>query len=78
MEGKSFVVANLTEEVNEEDSSVNKLGVHKFIYLVKNPPFYISIKIMDKIAHCCLIDGSSGPSVMSKIIVEDIGLSCTN
>jgi hypothetical protein len=33
---------------------------------------------MDKIAHCCLIDGGSGPSVMSKIIMEEIGFSCTN
>jgi hypothetical protein len=78
MEGKSFIVANLSEEVNEEDSSVNKVGVHNFRYPVKNPPFYISVKIMDKIAHCCLIDGGSGPSVMSKIIMEEIGLSCTN
>jgi hypothetical protein len=33
---------------------------------------------MDKIAHHCLIDGSSGPSVMSNIIMEEIGLSYTN
>jgi hypothetical protein len=33
---------------------------------------------MDKIAHCCLIDDGSGPSVMSKIIMEELGLSCTN
>jgi hypothetical protein len=33
---------------------------------------------MDKIAHCCLIDGGSGPSVMSKIIMKELGLSCTN
>jgi hypothetical protein len=33
---------------------------------------------MDNIAHCYLIDGGSGPSVMSKIIMEDLGLSCTN
>jgi len=33
---------------------------------------------MDKIAHCFLIDGGSGPSVMSKIIMEDVGLYCTN
>jgi ribonuclease HI len=33
---------------------------------------------MDKIAHCCLIDGGSGPSVMSKIIMEELGLSYTN
>jgi hypothetical protein len=78
MEGKYFVVANLSGEVNEEDSSVNKVGVHNFRYPIKNPPFYISVNIMDKIAHCCLIDGGSGPSVMLKIIMEDLGLSYTN
>jgi hypothetical protein len=78
MEGKSSVVPNLSEEVDEEDLSINKVGVHNFRYPVKNPPFYISVKIMDKIAHCCLIDGGSGPSVMSKIVMEDLGLSCTN
>jgi hypothetical protein len=30
MEGKYFFVANLSEEVNEEESSVNKVGVHNF------------------------------------------------
>jgi hypothetical protein len=79
MEGKAFVVANLSEEVNEEDSSINKVGVHNFRYPVKKKkPFYISVKIMDKIAHCCLINGGSGPSVMSKIIMEELGLSYTN
>jgi hypothetical protein len=33
---------------------------------------------MDKIAHCCLIDGGLGPSVMSNIIMEELGLYCTN
>jgi hypothetical protein len=78
MEGKSSIVANLSKEVREEDSSVNKVGVHNFIYPIKNPHFYISVNIMDKIAHCCLIDGGSGPSVMSKIFMEELGLSCTN
>jgi hypothetical protein len=78
MEGKTPTIANLFEEVKEEDSSVNKVGVNSFRHLVKNPPFFISVKIMDKIAHCSLIDGSSSPSVMSKIIMEEIGLSCTN
>jgi hypothetical protein len=32
---------------------------------------------MDKIAHCFLIDGGSGPSVISKIIMEELGLSST-
>jgi hypothetical protein len=78
MEGKDFIVANLSEEVNEEDAFVNKVGVHNFRYLVKDPPFYISVKITDKIAHCCLIDGGLGPSVMSKIIIEELGFPCTN
>jgi ribonuclease HI len=34
--------------------------------------------MMDKISHCCLIDGGSGPIVMSKIIMEELGFSCTN
>jgi hypothetical protein len=33
---------------------------------------------MDKITHFFLIDGGSGPSVMSNIIMEELGLSCTN
>jgi hypothetical protein len=78
MEGKFSIVANLSEEVDEEDSSINKVDVHNFRHPVKNSPFYISVKIMDKIAHCCLIDGGSSPSVMSKIIMEELGLSCTN
>jgi hypothetical protein len=75
MEGKDSVVANLFEEVNEEDSFVNKVDVHKFRHHVKNPPFYISVKIMDNIAHCCLINSGLGPSVMLKIIMEELGLS---
>jgi hypothetical protein len=74
MEGKAYVVAN----ISEEDSSINKVGVHNFRYLVKKPPFYIFVKIMDNISHYFLIYGGSGPSVMSKIIMEELGLSCTN
>ena len=44
----------------------------------KNPPLYVSMKIMDKIAHCYLIDGGSGPNIMSNTIMEELGLSCTN
>jgi hypothetical protein len=78
MEGKASTIANIFEEAKEEDYVVNKVGVNNFRNPVKNPPFFISVKIMDKIAHCCLIDGGSGPSVMSKIIIEELGLSCTN
>jgi hypothetical protein len=41
MEGKASVVANLFEEVDEEDSSVNKVGVHNFRYPVKKKTLFI-------------------------------------
>jgi ribonuclease HI len=78
VEGKASTIANLFEEEKEEDSIVNKVGVNNFRHPVKNPPFFISKENMDKIAHCCLIDGGSGPSVMPNIIMEELGLSCTN
>jgi hypothetical protein len=33
---------------------------------------------MDRMVHCFLLDGGSSPSFMSKIIMEELGLSCTN
>jgi hypothetical protein len=78
IEGKISTIANLFEYSKEEDSTVNGIGVNNFRNPVKIPPFYISLKIMDKISHCFLIDGGSGPSVMYKIIMEEIGLSCPN
>jgi hypothetical protein len=78
MEVKTSTIANIFEEEKEEDPIVNKIGVNNFRHLVKNPPFFIFVKIMDNIAHCCLIDGSSGPRLMSKIIMEELGLSYTN
>jgi len=39
MEGKASIVANLSEEVDEEDSTINKVGVHNFRHRVKNPHF---------------------------------------
>jgi hypothetical protein len=53
MEEKDSIIANLFEEIYEYDSFVNKVGVHKFRHPVKNSPFYISVKIMDNISHCC-------------------------
>jgi hypothetical protein len=75
MKGKISTIANLFEDSKEEDSTINKIGVNNFRNPVKNPPCYIYIKIMDKISHCCLIDGGSGPSVMSKKFMEELGLS---
>jgi hypothetical protein len=39
MEGKAFVVANLSKEVNKEHSSVNKVGAHNFRYPINKSPF---------------------------------------
>jgi hypothetical protein len=42
MEGKASIVANLFEEIVEEDSTVDKVGVHNFRHLVNPPPdFYL-------------------------------------
>jgi hypothetical protein len=77
MEGKISTVANLTENLEGDYSNVNKIGVNNFKNHVKYPPFYVFVNIMDKIAHCCLIDVGSDPSVMSKIIMKELGISCT-
>jgi hypothetical protein len=39
MEGKDSTIANLSEELKEEDSTVNKVGVHNFRHPIKNPHF---------------------------------------
>jgi hypothetical protein len=41
MEGKSPIVANLSKEVDEEDSTVNKVGVHNFRHPLKKNPFFL-------------------------------------
>jgi hypothetical protein len=50
IEGKTSFVDNLTIEEEEEESSKNKIMV---VYnprnSIRNPPFYVSMKIMDKI-----------------------------
>jgi len=71
---KTFTISSLIENEYEEELHVNKLVVHKPRNPVKNPPFYVSMKIMDKLAHYCVIDGGSGPNAMSRIIMEELGL----
>lgn len=44
----------------------------------KNAHFYVSMKIMYKISHCCLVDGRSGPNVISKTIMEELRVCCAN
>jgi hypothetical protein len=61
IEGKILAVANLITEEEDEALYDNKvLVVTPSRHSIRNPPFYVSMKIMDKIAHCCLIDGGSG------------------
>jgi hypothetical protein len=78
VEGKTSTITSVSEESNEDELYINKVAINDPSIYVKNPPFYVLVKIMDKIAHCCLIDGGSSPNVMSKIIMEELGLSCTN
>jgi hypothetical protein len=69
MEEKNCIVSSLTEEQDEEELNINKLGVYNPRNYVKNPPFYAVVKIMNNIAHC-LIYGGSGSNVVSKIVME--------
>jgi hypothetical protein len=74
MEGKAFVVANLFEEVDEEESTVNKVDVQKIRHTIKKTPFCISVNIMDNISHCCLIDDVTKGKLLEHI-VSDSGIS---
>lgn len=69
---------NLINDENFLDDRYETLTSVQNPYSPKNPPFYVSMKIMDKISHCCLIDGGSRPNMILKKIMEELGLSCTN
>jgi hypothetical protein len=56
MECKNSSITSLPEKHDGDGLHLNKLGVNYFRNSVKTPPFYISIKIMNGIAHCCLVD----------------------
>jgi hypothetical protein len=47
MEGKTSNIANLTEDYNEGESHVNRIGVNKFRRSVNYLYFYISVNILD-------------------------------
>jgi hypothetical protein len=61
------------DEDKEEYFENKVLVVNSSRNSVRNSHFYVSMKIMDKITHCCLINGGSRPNVMSRIIMEEIG-----
>jgi hypothetical protein len=44
MEGKDSIVDNLSEEVDEEHSTVNKVDVHNFRHPVKIPTLFYFYK----------------------------------
>jgi hypothetical protein len=46
MEGKASIVSNLSKEVDEEDLTVNKVGVHNFRHPVKNPSLFFFFKFL--------------------------------
>jgi len=66
----------ITDEDEEEYFEKNIMVMNPSRNSIINPPFYVSMNIMDKIARCCLIDGGSRTNVMSKIIMEELGISC--
>jgi hypothetical protein len=64
---------------DEEESSENKvLVVNPSRNSIRNLRFYVSMKIMEKITHSCLIYNGFRSNVMPKIIMEQLGLYCSN
>jgi len=41
------------------------------------PPFYVSLKIHDKVLHNCLLDSSASHNLMPKVVMEELGLQIT-
>jgi hypothetical protein len=64
---------NVVTLFNEEYYDPEVMATISYRYPIKNPPFYVTMKIMDKIAHHCLAYEVSGPNVMSNIIMEQPG-----
>ena len=67
-----------TDFVNMEDEKpVVTLGP-MIEYLKEScPPFYISLNIHDKVLHNCLLDSGASHKVMSKVVMDELGLSIT-
>jgi hypothetical protein len=42
-----------------------------------SPPFYTSLNIHDKAFHNCLMDSGASHNLMSKAIMEELGLEVT-
>jgi hypothetical protein len=42
-----------------------------------SPPFYISLNFHEKIFHNCLMDSSASHNVMTKVVMEYLGLDIT-
>jgi hypothetical protein len=61
---KTYDIASVYEGSNEVELYINKLVLNNLWHYVKNPPFYVSVKIMDKISNYFLIDGGTGMNVM--------------
>ena len=49
----------------EEDPLEDKIFVvNNYRNFVKTPPYCVSMKVRDKIPHCCLVNGGSRPNFM--------------
>jgi hypothetical protein len=42
-----------------------------------SPPFYTSLNIHDKVLHNCLMDSGASHNLMSKTVMEELGLEVT-
>jgi hypothetical protein len=43
-----------------------------------SPPFYISLDVHENILHDCLMDSGASHNVMTKVVMEELGMDITN
>jgi hypothetical protein len=61
----------------EDENHAITIGPHIEDRIDASPPFNISLNILDKILHNCLMDSGALHNVMAKVVMEELGLDIT-
>jgi hypothetical protein len=61
----------------QDENHIITIGLHIEDKYDSSPPFYISLNIHDKILHKCLMDSGASHNVMSKVVMDELGLDIT-
>ena len=67
-----------SDTINIEDENPTiTIGPHIEDRSDASPPFYISLKIHEKILHNYLMDSGASHNVMPKVVMDELGLDIT-